>query len=260
MQRSLRLLAMLLFPMMAQTAVGGTVGSQAAPSSEGLVIGVIELTHLFQKDKRGLYDQFFAQLQKQGLIKDWHVLPSKRSLRMIKNKEIDCKAPISPSIARKLGFKQGELSFSKPFNYTLGILLGPLGHPALKDTSLLKQQTVGTVNLGKLFGIPDNIHFIQAPVKSYQQLVALMQRGRLQFGYFIAPDIYFTQSVANYFQTNTHDRLEIWHGVESIGCNIEKADQLQRLNPAIDQFIIKNRHHAVLGPVIDAFLADTKQP
>ncbi len=229
-----------------------------ALQQDGVSIAVLDLPHLFQPDKQGFYDKLFAEMQKAGIVKSWQIVPPNRSSRMMMAGEVDCKAPLSLNVSKKLGFEEGSIVFSKPFNYTLGHIVSPKDHPALKDRSLLKGKSVGTVKMGKIYGVPEEMLFEPVAYRSYDTLVEAIERGHVEFGYFISPDLHFSDRGRMFFTKHKKNSFVIWRGIESIACNKQHAASIPKMNAVINRFIENNKSNAYLSATLPQH--DLSQP
>lgn len=214
------------------TPMFGTVAS----ASEGVTISVLELPHLFQKDRNGLYDQMMRALQREGLVKDWKILPYRTSDRYFEEKRVDCLAPYSEQSAAA---HDGDYIFSNAFNYASGKILLPAGHPALKDYRKLDGLKVATVKIPELT-TNQNVAMDAYPVKNYRLMTKMMMRGRIDAGYFMFPDVQADERALAYFKKHEKNAIKIWSAPEKIMCHSENKAIIRKINQFIRQYLNQN--------------------
>lgn len=193
-------------------------------SAQGLSVSASETEGIIQKDGKGIYNPILDYLSKLELVSTLNISNPRRARRDFLDGKSDCLFPASERILPELFLNSNDVIFTEPVTISRGYVVF---HNTKNPPELTKDLKLGTVGIAELYGYK-NVSIIN--IKSYNDLMNLVETGRLEAGYIMYPDVSQVKGMNKRILPFLPSALKIWEETDALLCRKEKQVMVSQIS------------------------------
>ncbi len=214
-------------------SIGGKV------SAGGISVSVSEFDGVLQSDGTGVYNPILDYLTELGIVTKVVYSPGKRARRNFLDGKLDCLFPSSLRLLEETPLISEDVIISDPVAISRGLVVF---YDVKKPAKLDKSLRLGIVDIVDLYGYK-NVSTIN--IKTYLELIALVEAGRLEAGYFMYPDVYGITGLVDRLKPRLSSAVKIWEEGDSFLCRKKHSAIVDQISKEIK--VLKQSEQLVGG-------------